>query len=200
MRIFRRKKEKIDDESSSTEVKKMVEALRQQVNSQEAQITTFREDIAPQMAQTIQALKNEIERLNSQVELKEQELNNQQEMIIKISSQSDKLKREGATELLIKSQNEGRRYKNQILEQSKVIVELQSKVDLLPTICSRLVDEINKRNESIQSLINQTDALKAENVKLSLDNLELEKRLEETLRMQEEREFKTREILNSIVI
>ncbi|MHA1377893.1 MAG: hypothetical protein ACTSRG_05885 [Candidatus Helarchaeota archaeon] len=200
MRIFRRKKKKVEDETARPEIDKMVEALRQQVNSQEAQITTFREDIAPNMAQTIQVLKTEIDRLNKLVEQKDQELFNQLEMIKKISSESIKLQKEGATELLIKSQNEARIYKTQVLEQSKVIVDLQKKVNLLPTICNRLVDEINKRNESIQKLINQNDALKAENVKLSLDILELEKRLETTLKDIEEKEFKTRQLLNSVAI
>ncbi len=202
MRLFRRKKKKEDEglqkSEVSPEIQKMVESLRNKIDTQEAQITTFREDIAPQMAETIHGLKNEIERLNKLLKEREEELVNQNDMIKKISSSSAKLQKEGATELLIKAQNEARIYKSQVLEQSKVIVDLQQKIDYIPIICSRLVDEINMRNASIQNLSNQLETIKAENIRLSLDALEIEKRLEETLRSIEEKEDETRKILSSI--
>ncbi|MHA1299575.1 MAG: hypothetical protein ACTSO9_09090 [Candidatus Helarchaeota archaeon] len=200
MRFFRRKKQKESEETVSPETNKMIETLQRQINNKDAQIISFQEDIAPNMRETIKVLNKEVESLRKQLKERDQELLNQQEMIRKISSGSSKLQREGATELLIKSQNEARLYKNQVLQQSQVIVELQKKVNLLPTICARLVEEINKRNTSIQALSNQVDKLKAENVKLSLDIIELEKRLEEVLKNFEEKEIQTRKLLSSVSI
>ena len=63
MRFFRRKKRNETNEDDNSAINAMVEKLQKQIDSQEAQIITFKEDIAPQMADTIQALKMEIERL-----------------------------------------------------------------------------------------------------------------------------------------
>ena len=80
MRFFKRKKKKEKEEtkkieetkelpenSLSPEVQQMVETLRTKLNNQEAQITTFKEDIAPQMAETIQDLREKVDRLEKRI-------------------------------------------------------------------------------------------------------------------------------------
>ena len=155
MRFFRRKKRNEDNEVDNTAINAMVEQLRRQIDSQEAQIITFKEDIAPQMADTIQALKMEIERLEQKVKEKDEEIANQNLIIKRISSGSAKFQRDGAGELLIQAQVEAKKYKEQAFQQSKIIVDMQKQIDLLPIICTRLVDEINKRNKTIRAKFNE---------------------------------------------
>ncbi|MFX0137314.1 MAG: hypothetical protein ACFFDN_26990, partial [Candidatus Hodarchaeota archaeon] len=176
-----------------------------QIDSQEAQIITFKQDIAPQMANTIQALKAEIERLEKVVIENDIKIVEQKELIQQIRANSAKLQDERAFKLTNYSQNETREFKNKIIEQSKRILEqskkieeLQKQVDLLPIICTRLVDEMNKRNVTIQNLYNQLDKVKAENVNLSLDIVELEAKLEQTLKSMEDKELQTRRLLSSV--
>ncbi|MFX1449950.1 MAG: hypothetical protein ACFFCM_03840, partial [Promethearchaeota archaeon] len=77
MRFFRRKKRNETNEDDKFTINAMVEKLQKQIDSQEAQIITFKEDIAPQMADTIQALKMEIERLEKKVKEKDDVIENQ---------------------------------------------------------------------------------------------------------------------------
>ncbi|NVM01871.1 MAG: hypothetical protein HWN67_06025 [Candidatus Helarchaeota archaeon] len=205
MRFFRRKKERKPEEEQKIEIDSMVEKLQTQIDSQEAQIITFKEDIAPQMAVTIQALKAEIERLEKKLIEKDIEIIEQRELVQKVRSDSAKLQDERAFELLDQPQNDTREYKNKIIEQSKRILEqskkiqeLQKQVDLLPIICTRLVDEMNKRNVTIQNLYSDLDKVKVENVSLSLDVVEIETKLEEALRSMEDKELQTRRLLSSV--
>ncbi len=207
MRFFKRKKKMQTEEEQRTEINSMVEKLQTQIDSQEAQIITFKEDIAPQMAETIQALKGEIERLEKRVIEKDIQIVEQREIIQQIRANSARLQEERASQILYEPQNDHSEFKKTIIEQSKRILEqsrkieeLQKQVDLLPVICTRLVDEMNKRNVTIQKLYNEFDKVKAENVNLSLDIVELEARLEETLKNMEDKELKTRRLLSSIVL
>ena len=195
MFFFRRKKKKHNELS---EAEKTIAKLKKQMHLQEAQIITFKEDIAPHMGETIKKLREEINKLNYDLRKKEYIIDIQSSMIKNINLEHSIRQKEGEVGLIKKHQDEINDKK--IRQQAAIIKDLQKKVNLLPEICSRLMDEINRRNSKILYLVKEIEKINTENTNLKLDVIELEERLEETLKKLEEHEFKTRKILDSILL
>ena len=195
MFFFRRKKK---DENEKSETDKTIEELQKKIDTQDAQIITFKEDIAPQMAETIKSLRMELNNQYNKLKQKDEEIEQLNLAIKEMSSGSSEIQKEEFSDLIEKYKNEAKIYKEKVSEQADKILDLQKKIALLPEICSRLMEEITKRNARIQFLTQKLEKFKDENAKLSIDLIELETRLEEQLKIMEDKEFKMREVLKSI--
>jgi len=195
MFFFRRKKK---DENEKSETDKTIEELQKKIDTQDAKIITFKEDIAPQMAETIKSLRMELNNQYNKLKQKDEEIEQLNLAIKEMSSGSSEIQKEEFSDLIEKYKNEAKIYKEKVSEQADKILDLQKKIALLPEICSRLMEEITKRNARIQFLTQKLEKFKDENAKLSIDLIELETRLEEQLKIMEDKEFKMREVLKSI--
>ncbi|NVM54439.1 MAG: hypothetical protein HWN66_12110 [Candidatus Helarchaeota archaeon] len=124
--------------------------MHKKIHDLNAQITIFKDQIAPALEHTITKLKSQEKKLQDTIEQQKSELQLKDE---RISASQNILEKAGMGQLLEFEKFQITINKNHqiIKQQIEKIKDLQAQVDQLPIICLRMTNEIKSRESEVHS-------------------------------------------------